>query len=178
MVVWPIILLLGILFHFSWQRHQIDKKLLNPNGLIRKPGGKQFTVQVNMHEKGELLYIDIEVLNSEKKGIYKKTEIIDRDMFGGGFVRAVQIDQDTENEILIWHARAKYYLDFSKNSVAEISLKQAPREIKDLAQSWHRYHVMAGLEMTILFILALGYYVLLLLLKGIVKLIKRVPPIK
>jgi hypothetical protein len=173
LLVWPIVLLLGISLHASYQRHQIDKKLLEADGLVWKAGGEQFIVQVNQREEGELLHIDMEVLNPEKKEIYKKTEVIDRDMFGGGFVRAAQVDQDSENEIIVWHARAKYYLDFSEGNVVEVSFDKVPQQVKNLAESWHKYNVMAGLERTLLVIFVFSYYILYLLIKGTMKLFKR-----
>ena len=173
LLVWPIILLFGIFGYSSYQRQQIDIKLLEADGLIWKSGEKQLVTRINQHEDGELLYIEIEVVDSEKRNVYNKTEVIDRDMFGGGFVRAVQVDQDVENEIVIWHARAKYYLDFSEGHVREISFDQVPQQVKDLAQNWHKYNVMAGLEMTISLIFVFSYYMVYILGKGILRLFKR-----
>jgi len=166
-------LLLVIVLHTFYQRHNIDKKIVDANGLVWTAGGKQFVVQVNEREDGELLEIGIVVVGPEKKEIYKKIEVIDRDMFGGGFVRAIQVDQDPENEIVVWHARAKYYLDFSEGKVTDVSLEQAPRQIKDLAERWHKYNVMAGMEITLWLIFVLGYYMVYFLVKGAIGLFKR-----
>jgi len=173
LLVWPIVLLIWVLLHSSYQRHQIDKKLLEADGLIWKAQGKQFVVQVNTREDKELLHINVEVVNPEKKEVYKKTEVINRDMFGGGFVRAAQVDQDSENEIVVWHARAKYYLDFSERNVREVSFDQVPVQVKELAESWHKYNVNAGVAMTLLLIVILCYYILYFLVKGILRLFKR-----
>ena len=54
LLVWPIVLLLGVLFLFSYQRNQIDKKLLEADGLVWKAKGKEFAVHVNTREDGEL----------------------------------------------------------------------------------------------------------------------------
>ncbi len=172
LIVWPIVLLLGVLFHFSYQRHKIDKKLLEADGLIWKRGENQFAVHVNTREDGELIHIRIEVINPEKKEVYKKTEIIDRDMFGGGFIRAAQVDRDSENEIVVWHARAKYYLDFSEGIVRDVSFDQAPHQVKRLAEGWYKYNVTAGLEMAILLIFVLGYYILYFFVMGIISIYK------
>jgi hypothetical protein len=171
--VWPIVFLLGVLGYFSFQRHQIDRNLLDADGLVWVAEKKQFVVQVNQREDKELLYITIEVVDPEKKEVFKKTEKIDRDMFGGGFVRAVQVDQDMENEIVVWHSRNKYYLDFSEGNVIEVTFDRVPQQVKDLAESWYKYNVMAGLEMTILFIFVLCYYILYILVMGILRLFKK-----
>ncbi len=173
LLVWPLVLLLGVLLLFSYQRNQIDKTLLEADGLVWKAKGKQFAVHVNTHEDGELFHVRIEVVDPENKEVYTKTEVIDRDMFGGGFVRAVQVDQDSESEIVVWHARAKYYLDFSEGNVREVSFEQVSQQVKDLAKSWHKYNVMAGLETTILFISVFCYYILYGLIMGFLRLFKR-----
>ena len=129
LLIWPIILLLGFWGNSSFHRHEIDKKLHGADGLVWKAGEKQFMVKVNPHEDGELLEIGIKIIGPDRKIVYEKTERIDRDMFGGGFVRAVQVDQDLEDEIVVWHARAKYYLDFSKGNVIEVSFDQVPQQI-------------------------------------------------
>ena len=99
LLIWPIILLIGMYWHFSYERKQIDEKLLEADGLVWQSGEKQFVVRVNQREGGELLHIQIKVVNPENKDVYITSEVIDRDMFGGGFVRAVQVDNDPEKEI-------------------------------------------------------------------------------
>jgi hypothetical protein len=177
LLVWPLVLLLGMLVYFSYQRHQIDKKLVEADGLVWETKDQHFTVRITSRENKEKLHIRIAVLTPEKKEIYKKNEVIDRDMFGGGFVRAVQLDQDAENEIVVWHARAKYYLDFSEGRVTEVSFDQAPLQVKHLAENWHTYNVMAGLEMTLMLMFVLCYYMLYLLVKGTIRFFKRNDPI-
>ena len=173
LLIWPIVLLIGFWGNSSYQRYQTDSKLLDANGHVWKAEKKQFVVQVDQRENGELLDIRIKVIDGEKKEIYTKTEIIDRDMFGGGFVRAVQVDNDSENEIVVWHARAKYYLDFSKGNVIEVPFDHVPQEVKELAVNWHKYNVMSGLAMASLLLFVLSYYILYILVLGFLKLFKR-----
>ena len=172
LLVWPIILLLGMWWNFSYQRQQIDKKLLEADGLVWKAGEEQFVIRINQREDGELLYILIKVVGPENKEIYKTSVVIDRDMFGGGFVRAVQADSDPEKEILIWHTQASYYLDFSQGRVKKVSFDLVPQHVKNLAKSWHKYNVMAGMTMTLLLLFVVCYYILYILVKGILRLFK------
>lgn len=172
LLVWPLIGLLGTWGYFSIQRQQIDTKLMDANGLVWKSADALLVAQVNQREEGERLHIKIKITNAEKTTVYEKLEEIDRDMFGGGFVRAAQVDEDSENEIVVWHAHAKYYLDFSNGSVQVIPFDQIPQQVKDLAERWHRYNVMAGVEMTIMLIFVFSYYVLYLLIKGLIGLVR------
>ncbi|NCD33719.1 MAG: hypothetical protein EOL87_09940 [Spartobacteria bacterium] len=83
LLVWPIVLLLGVAGYFSYQRHQMDMKLMDANGLVWKSADALLVAQINQREEGELLHIQIEIINAGKERIYEKTEMIDRDMFGG-----------------------------------------------------------------------------------------------
>jgi|GEM_PF-5186095 len=173
LLVWPIILLLGFWINNSFQRHQLDTILLDPDGLVWGSEEKQRMVRINQREDGELLEIQIDILGYDKKTVYKKTEEIDRDMFGGGFVRAIQVDLDLEHEIVIWHPRTKYYLDYSEGKVLEVPFDRVPQKIKDLAEKWYTYNVKAGLGMAILFFFSLCYCIFYAFLIGVVWLLKR-----
>lgn len=172
-LIWPIILLVGMYWYYSYERQQIDKKLLEADGLVWESGEKQFKAKVKQQEDGELLHIQIKVTGPENKEIYKISEIIDRDMFGGGFVRAVQVDKDPEKEIIVWHTRARYYLDFSEGIVKKVPFDGVPQQVKELAKSWHKYNVMASLTMTILLFSVVCYYILYFLVKVVLKLFKK-----
>lgn len=173
MLVLPVILLIGMYCYHSYERQQIDKKLLKADGLVWKSGEKQFKVQIEQQEDGELLNIQIKVTGPENREIYTINEVIDRDMFGGGFVRAAQIDSDPEKEIIVWHTRASYYLDFSEGRIKKVSFDQVPQQIKDLAQNWHKYNVMAGMTMTLLLLFVACYYILYIFIRVILRLFKR-----
>ena len=173
LLIWPTVLLIGMYWHFSYERQQIGKKLLEADGLVWESGEKQFKVQVNQREDGELLHIQIKVVDPENREIYTISEVIDRDMFGGGFVRAAQVDSDPEKEIVVWHTRASYYLDFLEGRVKKVTFDQVPQQIKDLAQNWHKYNVMAGMTMTLLLLFVACYYVVYILVKVILRLFKR-----
>ena len=160
-------------WHFSYERKQINEKLLEADGLVWESGENQFKVRVHQREDGELLHIQIQMMGTGNKEIYSTSEVIDRDMFGGGFVRAVQVDHDPEKEIVIWHTRAAYYLDFSDGSVKKVSFDQVPQLIKDLAKSWHKYNVMAGLTMTLLLLSVVCYYILYVFVKVILRVFKK-----
>jgi len=174
LLIWPIILLIVTYWHLSNERQQIDEKLFEADGLVWQSDEKQFVTRVNQREDGELLHIGIEIVGPENKEVYKTSEIIDRDMFGGGFVRAVQVDKDPEKEIVVWHTRAKYYLDFSEGSVKKVSFDRVPQLVKDLAKSWYKYNVMASLTMPLLLLFVVSYYIFYLLVKIIVRVFKRI----
>jgi len=167
LLVWPIVLICGVLLHSSYKSRQIDSQLSESDGMIWKTEKQDFTVHIDKQEDGELLHINIRVTGPDNTDIYTIRETIDRDMFGGGFVRAVQTDEDPELEILVWHARSSYTLDFKKGRVETISFEKAPQTVKNLAKNWHKYNVMAGLEITLLFLFVFCYYLVYLIINSI-----------
>jgi len=173
LLVWPIVLICGVLLHSSYERRQIDSQLLEPDGMVWNTGKQEYTVHIDTQEEGELLHVDIRVIGPGNTGIYTIRETIDRDMFGGGFVRAVQTDKDPEKEILVWHARSSYVLDFKEGRVEMVSFDKVSQTIKDLATNWHKYNIMAGLETTLLFLLIFCYYIVYLIVNGILKFYNR-----
>ena len=173
LLIWPIVLLIGTYGHISYKQTQIDKKLMLADGLIWESEEKQFKVKVHQRENGELLHIQINVFDPENREIFTTSEVIDRDIFGGGFVRAIQVDSDPEKEIVIWQVRTSYYLDFSKGHVKKVSFDQVPQQIKDLAKNWHKYNVMAGITITLLLLFVACYYILYIIVRVILRLFKR-----
>jgi hypothetical protein len=167
LLLWPIVLICGVLLHFSYERRQIDSQLSEPDGMIWKTEKQHFIVHIDTQEEGELLHINIRVAGPDNTDIYVIRETIDRDMFGGGFVRAVQTDEDPDLEVLVWHARSSYILDFKKGQVETVSFDKAPQAVKVLAGNWHQYNVMAGLETTLLFIFVFCYYVIFFIINRI-----------
>lgn len=170
LLILPLVLCIGFWGNASFHRYQIDQVLSDAHGLAWKTNEKELIARVLHREDGELLEITIDMINQDNEVRYKKIEKIDRDMFGGGFVRAVQVDPDAEKEILVWHARNKYYLDFSNGNIDEIGFDKVPGDIRELAKDWHRYNIITSLEMTLIFLSSLCYYVLYFLVIGLVRL--------
>jgi len=172
-LILPLVLCIGFWGYVSYQRYQIDKVLIHADGLTWKTKENDLIARVHHKEAGEILEITIEVINQGNDVVYSKTEKIDKDMFGGGFVRAVQIDPDTESEILVWHARNKYYLDFSNGDIVEIGYDKIPAHISELAKNWHRYNIIAGLELTLILLFSFCYYILYFLVSGLLRLFSK-----
>ncbi len=172
LLVWPLVLLLGTCGFHSYKRHQIDLEMEEADGLVWKNGNDQFTVHVSKHVDGELLDFTIMVTGPSNKSVYKKNVTINRDMWGGGFVKAMQADQDPEKELVVWGSRESFFLDFKTGKVDPVPFSRATQRVKNLSETWHHYNVMADLEIGILFTIAFGYYVLYVLIKGAMWLIR------
>jgi hypothetical protein len=157
----PLILLVGALIFFAYGRYRTHTLLSDADGLSWGSGSSGLRVTVDKTEEGELVHYHILVVDSERNVIFHRKQIVDRDMFGGGFVRAAQADRDPEPEVLVWtRGRDKYILDYKPPEVRQLSFDSAPKALKELAVRWHRFHVMAGFETAALIVLAVTYYLL------------------
>jgi hypothetical protein len=56
---------------------------------------------VEQRATGDIVYFQLQADHGSQT-IYRKNVGIDWDMFGGGFVYAMQVDQDPEQEIVVW----------------------------------------------------------------------------
>ena len=62
--------------------------------------------------------------------------VIDKDMWGGGFVKAVNADDDAELEVVAWgahEARESFYLDYAEGIVQQKPFSHATTKTKDIA---------------------------------------------
>lgn len=173
LLAWPLVLLIGMGGYSFHERRQIDRQLSEPDNMIWTHEKQDFIVHIEKTEDGELLNFIIRVTSPDSTDIYRKNETIDRDMFGGGFVRATQIDDDPELEIIVWQVRSSYILDFKAGQVKLIPFDIVSQDVKNLAKKWHQYNVMAGLETTLLFLFVFCYYVIYFVLNFILNLYNR-----
>lgn len=117
----------------------------------------------------ELVHYRILIVDSEGNNIFDRKQTVDRDIFGGGFVRAAQADMDPEPEVVVWAwGGDKYLLDYQPPEVRQLSFDFAPRDLKNLAIRWHRFNAMAVFETAALIVLAIAYYLLYALTRLII----------
>ncbi len=173
LLLWPVVILMGMCGYHSYNRQQVDRILRSADGLVWTSGDSQYKVNVNQREDGELLYILIKVVGPEDNTVYKTSEVIDRDMYGGGFVRAAQVDNDPQQEVIVWKNRDSFFLDFVDGTVTQVSFDKAPSELKEIARKWHQFNVISGIETTILLFIAFVYYILFGIITVIVRLVNR-----
>ena len=174
LLVWPVVLIVVFLGYHLYERRQIDNKMDEADGFLWQKREDTFIVHANQREEGELLYIELEVMGPEGTNLFYAEEVIDRDMFGGGFVKVMQADHDEDKEIVVWSKNKKsYFLDFTGSNAIQIPFDKATPETKELALHWYQLNVVAGLKTFLMFLLAGAYYVLLGSVAGVVWLVRR-----
>ena len=174
LLVWPAVFITVTVGYHSYERRQIDHQMDEAHGLVWQDGENKVIVSVTQREEGESLYIELEVTGPGDMSLFRSEEVINRDMFGGGFVKAMQADKDTDKEIVVWKGNGNsFFLDFTGSNVTRIPFNQAIFETSELARRWHRFNVMAAIDFLIMVISAAVYYVLLGCIVGVVWLVSR-----
>ena len=172
----PILLWLSLAGSCMYKQHRTDRLMKEADGLIWGDGPDQLIVHVKEEAEGEKDHYLIQIMKSDGKVAHKSEINIDRDMWGGGFVKAINADDDAELEVVAWghyEERTNFYIDYSGGIVQQKTFSQVSAEMKTLARDWHEAHVTDGAGLLFLFIPLLVYYFLCGLILLIVRLWRR-----
>ncbi|MBM9520848.1 hypothetical protein JWG39_13580 [Desulforhopalus vacuolatus] len=174
--LWPISVLVYLIFITLSSQASVDDTLLEANGLIWGQGSEQITVEVNQRSLGE--QETFEILLREKNGQHRENFrlTINKDMFGGGFVKAVQVDDDPEFEVIAWGSHEEqesFLLDYQKSQISKIPFTNTSKDIQNIAIQWRQAYVMNGMTFSVFMIFAVGYYIFIGIVWLIVKTVKR-----
>ena len=174
-LVLPVLLLISFIVYNSSQKSKINGKMQDANGLVWKYKDTEYHVEIEETSPDvETHHYVITVINtSTKKPCFVKETSFNFDMYGGGFVKAVQADSDPELEIISWgqhEGKQSFLLDFSAGTVVEIPLSEAPGEMKELAHQWYNYNIMKNFEVYLIIIILISYYILYGIIWGVIRL--------
>lgn len=178
----PLLLPVALGVYTAWQRSSIDAALPGPNGLVWHSSSGRLTVQTSEEREGTLSHYIIRILRDDGSIAREDRFAIDWNagLAGGGFVRAVQADEDPELEVAAWasnfdssiETRVPFLLDHTDGDVQRRPFDEASEAAKALASRWLQSHVVRNLEMTALVILVVVYYVLFALIAGVARLLR------
>lgn len=92
---------------FAYDKMQIMPYTHEVNGMVWQAGSHKFKPQVKKlpsdpEESPEVERRLLTIYDAENKAVFNKQLYIDWDMFGGGFVKAMQADSDPELEIVFY----------------------------------------------------------------------------
>lgn len=156
-------------------RENVTKKLSNPNDLIWGSANEQITILVEQTSFDEQSTHEITLFRNDAQILSKDEFIIDKDMFGGGFIKAVQADSDQELELVVWGSHEKdrsYLLDYSGGQVRKIGFNKVPEEIRNLTNEWRQTHIMDRFSIFLWGIIFFGYYVVVGIIGIIIKIVR------
>jgi hypothetical protein len=161
----PLVLLAWLVLSWVVESRRTDAPLMPVEKAVWGQGEAAIRFSVSEREAGETLRFRIQPTAASGQALEAHDFEVDRDMWGGGFVRAAQADEDPDLEIVAWglHEADKtaFVLDFVDGQVTKLPFGTARRELRDLALAWHQVHQVDSLAFVIYFVLAFGYYLAL-----------------
>ncbi|WP_163340369.1 hypothetical protein [Desulfopila sp. IMCC35008] len=175
--LWPIPVMAYFFYNYIFDQAQIDKKLIEAHGLLWRNGEKHITVNVTQSSSGELNSYEIILIDNDNNILQKDLFIVDGDMFGGGFVKAIQADKDQNLELIAWgsHERKRsYLLDYSEGEIIKTGFDKLPEEIHELTRQWHQAYVTNGMTLAVFGILSISYYGMVMTIWLIIKSVQRI----
>jgi len=183
LLVAPMLLLAGLGFLTAYQRSSIGALLSDPNDLVWQSQAARLGVQERGEKDGVLSKHVIRVLREDGSVAHESTFEIDWDagLTGGGFVKAMQADSDPELEVVAWAANTgsgderfqPFFLDHRQGEVTRQPFAEASDGAHGLAGRWRQAHVIRDLEITVVILLSVVYYLFFGLVVGGIALVRR-----
>lgn len=140
----PLLLWLSLLGLCMYKQHRTERLLQEADGLLWGDGSDQLTIRIKKEQKGEAYHYVIRVIKTDGRIVYESGMVINHDMWGGGFVEALNVDEDAMPEVVAWGAheeKTSYFLDYSKGLVEQKPFSEASSEVRAFARDWHAAHV-------------------------------------
>jgi len=176
-LLWPIPLMAYLIGTNIFQKASVDEKLFDVSDLVWGAAEKKVSVRVEPSFSGEQEIYEILLEGSNGQILSKYDFIIDKDMYGGGFIKAIQADNDQELELLVWgnHEReTSFLLDYSEGQISKTNFKQLSEETKSITKQWYQAHISSGMSISLLKIFFIGYYIFMGIIWLIIKFIRYV----
>ncbi len=158
----PLVLLAWLVLSWVFEYRRTDVLLMPVEKAVWGQGEAAIRFSVSEQQEGETLRFRIEPRAANGRALEARDFEVNLDMWGGGFVRAAQADDDPELEIVAWGLhegpRTAFVLDDQGGQVTEFPFEAARDELEDLARAWHQAHHVDPVGLGISFFLAFGYY--------------------
>jgi hypothetical protein len=177
----PILAMVAAVFWNLVDRSAVEGRLSDANGLIWGEGEEQVTVRVEHTSFGEQATHTITSVDNEGQSLDEWEFNIDEDMYGGGFIKACQADDDEELEVVAWSMHGgddNFFLDYAEGLVTKHPFHMVSGEVRGLTGRWHQAHVMTPAGLIMLGFLVFVYYCFVAIMQFIVRFLTRFRKIK
>lgn len=143
------------------EMNQLAKVVKPVEAIAWGEGADRLSVRVRMSVKAEKeqKYYLIEVVGADGNPRQKYTLVINLDIWGGGFVKAMDVDDDGELELVAWDTRNGFFLDYSAGAVVQKPWSEASPSARSVAMRF--FSAETDDNVLELFLVALvGFYLL------------------
>jgi hypothetical protein len=174
--LWPIPVLAYLIFITLASQANVDEKFMEADGLIWGQGDEQITAHVKQTSSGEQKSFEILLIGNNLQTPGKNLFTFDEDMWGGGFVKAVQADDDPELELIAWgihEYRDSFLLDHHEGKIRKIPFANTTEDIQGLSVQWRQAYIINGMTLSFFVIFIVVYYIFMGIIWLIVKIIRK-----
>ena len=138
----PFIVLAVIISLNHYRSSRIFARMQDANGLKMGTADKRFIVSTNRSIKNEVTTDIITVTDHNGKVVLRNSISMDHDLYGLGFVKAMQADDDPEMEVVAWGNNIRegkaFILDFDGAEIISRPIEALSRR----AHLWLRRHTL------------------------------------
>ncbi len=163
----PVAAWVGLIGTCQYRTSEVDSRLQDADGLVWGTGEQRRVVHTRRRMENELATHVITVMGAGGDIELETMVRMDHDMFGVGFVKAMQADSDAELEVVAWGSRIldgeSFFLDFSDGKVTRRAFKEAHAGAKELTGEYQRSRRELPYFGVVLFLASIVYYLLYLL---------------
>ena len=169
----PFIVLVLIFILNSYNDSQIYGRMQDANGLIMGTADNRFVVHVKRNIENEVTTDVIVVTDHDGKVVLDTTVSMDHDMFGLGFVKAMQADSDPEPEVVAWGNNIRkggtFFIDYVDGKIVKRPLDEMSGAAKELIEDYKQINAQAFTLFFYFIVLTPLYYILYLIVRLIVR---------
>lgn len=170
----PALLVLVFVAERVIERRRVDALVQGPETLRWGRPPNEIEAHLRLGEAAEQQRYSLSLTRSGA-AVYTEEGAISWDLFSGGFVGVMNVDADSERELVVYGSLVRggqdevlarsHYLDGTSGAVEVLPFDVASEEAKEVARRWMQSHVMMGLEIAgSVFFLLLYYGVLVVVL--------------
>lgn len=168
----PFIVLAVVLYVNSNRNSQIDNHMQDANGLIMGTADNRFTVRVTSSVENEVT-TDVIVVTGQVGGVVQEISVsMDHDMFGLGFVKAMQADSDPELELVAWGNNIRdgkpFFLDFAGGTIVRKPIEEISAAAQGLIENYKNANSSSYGVFFYFIILTPLYYLLYAFVRGFI----------
>ena len=144
-------------------KSRVDRRFQPVDDVVLKVAGEPLKVSVSEQVEGEITHYAIRASGPAGTLHREWAFAVDREMFGGGFVKALDLDGDGRPEVLAWDVRQSneaFVLQSRDGAILETRGKEIPPEVVELADNWYHTHVQRPIGLAFTLVLLVFYYLL------------------
>jgi len=157
----PICIYLCMVASCGINKARLQQQIATADGIVLQTASGALTVKVSEDQEGEETHYSIQLVDGDGETRYERPFTVVHDMFGGGFVAAIDMDADAGREILAWSAHDKkhaFIIDADAGELRTLPYERSTPVVKALTALWYRTHVELPMTLTLLIPLVAIYY--------------------